>query len=97
MTLTLLRYLYQLYGILTPAESNANNRSIKATYNANLLFENFINQIEEVILIGEAEGTPYTPLQVMINAYNVLHCTCVLKTNARCSATKQTMNVPDPP
>ena len=42
-TLTLLWYLYNLYARLTPAKSDANDQAMKAPYDTNIPFENFVN------------------------------------------------------
>ena len=57
----------------------ANNQSMKAPYDANLPFENFVDQIEKTIIIGNATGTPYSAHQIITTAYNVLHHTGVFE------------------
>ena len=52
---------------------------MKAPYDANLLFEKNVEQIEEAVLIGDATGTPHSARQIITTAYNVLHRTGVFK------------------
>ena len=56
---------------------------MKAPYNANLLLENFVNQIEEAVIIGDAAGTPYSTHQIITTTYNVLHCTGVFEDDCK--------------
>ena len=52
---------------------------MKALCDANFPFEKFIDQIEEAIIISDAAGTPYSPCQIVIATYNVLHQTWVFE------------------
>ena len=78
-TLTMLCHLYNLYAQLTPVKSDANNQAKKAPYDANLPFKNFVEQIEEAVIIGNIVGTPYSTRQIVTALYNVLHHTGVFK------------------
>lgn len=66
--LTLLYHQYNLYACLTSAKSDNNDMVMKAPYDANLPFENFVKQIKEAIIIGDAPGTPYSACQIVTAA-----------------------------
>ena len=75
----MLCYLYNLYACLTPAKLAAKDEVMKAPYDGNIPFENFVEQIGEAVLIGNAAGTPYSTRQIVTTAYNVIHCTGVFE------------------
>ena len=78
-TLTLLCHLCNLYTHLTPVKLASNDEAVKASFDANLPYENFVEQIKEAVLIGDTAGTPYSTRQILTTAYNVLQRTGVFK------------------
>ena len=52
---------------------------MKSLYDTNLPFENFADQIEELIIIGDAAGILYSARQIVTAAYNVLQSTGVFE------------------
>ena len=61
----MLCYLYNLYACLTSSKLAANDEAMKAPYDANLPFENFVEQTEEAVLIGDVAGTPYSTRKIV--------------------------------
>jgi hypothetical protein len=70
--LHLLAHLYSNYARITPADLDANGRSMKQPCDANQPIEVLFKQIEDAIEFADAGQTPYSPEQVLNVAYQLV-------------------------
>ena len=74
-TLALLTHLYTVYAKINTADLEANTARMKVPYDVNLPIETFFDQIEDAIEYASAGNAPFTPVQVVNTAYNVIFTT----------------------
>ena len=74
-TLALLTHLYTVYAKINAADLEANTARMKEPYDVNLPIETFFDQIEDAVEFASAGNAPFTPVQVVNTAYNVIFTT----------------------
>ena len=74
-TLEILTQLYTTYGKIKPSDLDTNHDRMKLAYDVNLPIETFFDQIEDAIEFTSAGNAPFTPVQVLNTAYNVIAST----------------------
>lgn len=76
-TRQMLEHLYRVYGKITPAQMAENDKKMRAPFDPNQPFENFVQQIEEGMILAEAGKAEYTQNQIVLIAYNIFDQTGV--------------------
>ena len=71
-TLALLTHLYTVYAKINAADLEANTARMKVPYDVNLPIETFFDQVEDAVEFASAGNAPFTPVQVVNTAYNVI-------------------------
>ena len=71
-TIQVLTHLYITYAQIKPSDLDANYERMKTPYGVNLPIETFFDQIEDTIEFASAGNSPFTPIQVVNIAYNVI-------------------------
>ena len=71
-TCTILDHLYATYAKISSADLQDNNPRLRAPYDANFLIGGLIDQVEGTVEYAASGNTPYTPLQVVSIAYQLL-------------------------
>jgi hypothetical protein len=74
-TRTILDHLYAQYARISSADILANDITFKTAYDPNMPIETLFDQIENGIDFAAAGLTPYTPEQVVTNAYQLVYAT----------------------
>ena len=72
-------YLFQNYGKITPSDLVANEQRMKAPYDVSTPIEHLWAQIEDAIAFAGAADAPFSPIQVMNTAYDLLYRTGMFK------------------
>ena len=71
-TLNLLTHLYNTYGKITEVDLNRNQELMSEAFDPNLPIESFFRRIEECVEFAAAGNTPFSPQQVVTQAfYNI--------------------------
>ena len=71
-TLNLLTHLYNTYGKITEVDLNRNHELMSEAFDPNLPIESFFRRIEECVEFAAAGNTPFSPQQVVTQAfYNI--------------------------
>ena len=81
-TLQLLTHLYIVYAKISAVDLEANTNRMKAPYDVNLLIKTFFDQIEDAVEFA-AGNSPFTPVQVVNTAYNVIFSTGMFNNNCK--------------
>ena len=68
----ILAHLFTAYGQITDHEYHENDTKFKKDWDTSLPFETVIDQIENCIDFADAANKPYTPEQVISNAYTIV-------------------------
>jgi len=76
-TRTILDHLYARYGRISPLDLEANDQRFKAAYDTAMPIEGLFEQISKAIDLADAAGAPYTPEQILNNAYALMFQTGV--------------------
>ena len=63
--------MYTAYANITPAKLIDNNACFKTAYDVNQPTERLFERIEDAVEYADAGHNPYTPLQVVINAFQI--------------------------
>ena len=71
-TRSVLDHLYVAYVKISSADLQDNNAQLRAPYDANFPIEELIDQVEGAVEYATAGNTPYTPLQVVGIAYQLI-------------------------
>ena len=71
-TRTIMDHLYATYANISSAYLQDNNAKLCASYDANFPIEALIDQVEGAVEYAAAGNTPYTPLQVVGIAYQLI-------------------------
>jgi hypothetical protein len=74
-TRAILDHLYAEYARISPSDILANDATFKTAYDPNMPIETLFDQIESAIDYAAAGLTPYTPEQVINNAYQLVYAT----------------------
>ena len=82
-TLELITYLYTVYAKISAADLEANNTRMKVPYDVNLPINTFFDQIGDAVEFATAGNAPFTPVQVVNTAYNVIFIQAFLTTIVR--------------
>ena len=82
-TRTILDHLYTTYANILSADLQDNDAKLCALYNANFPIEALINQIKGAVKYAAAGNTPYTPLQVVGIAYQLIFQTGLCNDNCK--------------
>ena len=72
MVVFLVKYLFQMYGKITPQALETNDQVFKKDWDPNTPFELLIDQIESA---QEFAQDAYTPQQILTQAYNLVYKT----------------------
>jgi hypothetical protein len=70
--LQLLNHLFTTYGHIAPHDIEANDNRFKSAYDPGQPFETLVQQIDEAQDFAEAAGQPYSPAQLVSNAYRII-------------------------
>ena len=73
----MLTHQYTTYVNITPDELIKNNDRLKTAYDVNQPIERLFEQIEDAVEYADAGHNPYTPLQVVTNAFQLVFQTCL--------------------
>ena len=65
-------WLFNNYGRLTAIDKANNDTNFRKDWDASIPFEAFTARMDECVEIAEAANTPYTPEQILDNAYNLV-------------------------
>ena len=65
----MLTHLYTTYTSIIPTELIENNARQKTAYDVNQPIERIFEQIDDAVEYADAGHNPYTPLQVVTNAF----------------------------
>jgi len=76
-TCTILDHLYAHYGCISPLDLEANDQQFKAAYDMAMPIKGLFEQISKAIDLADAAGAPYTPEQILNNAYALMFQTGV--------------------
>jgi len=76
-TRTILDHLYARYGHISPLDLEANDQRFKAAYDTAMPIKGLFEQISKAIDLADAAGAPYTPKQILNNAYALMFQTGV--------------------
>ena len=68
----MLKYLYTTYANITPANFINNDARLNTAYDMNQPIERLIEKIEDAVEYADAGHNPYTPLQVVTNAFQLV-------------------------
>ena len=68
----MLTHLYTTYVNITPTKLIDNDARLKIAYDVNQPIERLFGQIEDAIEYADAGHNPYTPLQVVTNAFQLV-------------------------
>ena len=71
-TRQILDHLYTVYGQLSPADLAENDSRMRTEYDAALPIETLYEQIEDAQELAAAGGAPYSPVQVVNVAFNLV-------------------------
>ena len=71
-TLQLITHLYRTYAKINTGDLEANSTRMKERYDCNLPIETFFDQIEDAVEYASAGNAPFTPVQVVNTAFNVI-------------------------
>lgn len=71
-TLDLLTHLFFTYGRITPSDLEENDKKFKKQWDTNQPFEALIDQVEDAVDFAAAGQAPYSPAQIVANAYNLV-------------------------
>ena len=74
-TLDLLTHLFFTYGRITPHDLEENDKRFKKQWDANMPFETLVEQIDDAVDYAQAGQSPYSPTQIVSNAYNLVYNT----------------------
>ena len=72
-TCKILHFLFEQYGIITPHVLQDNNNKVYQAWDPTTPFETLIAQIEDTVEFTNDGEQPYTPEQVLNNAYNLVY------------------------
>ena len=70
-------HLYLHYAKKSPTDLALNDTAMKKPYNLNLPVENLFKQVNYAVEYAAAVNTPYTPLQIVTTAYQLVFNTGV--------------------
>ena len=70
--------LYLHYAKITPNDLALNDKAMKTPYDSNLPIKILFKQITNAVKYASAGKTPYTPLQIVPTAYQLIFNTDVL-------------------
>ena len=76
-TLQMLTHLYTTYANITPTKLIKNNARLKKAYDVNQPIKRLFEKIEDAVEYADAGHNPYTPLQVVTNAFQLVFQTCM--------------------
>ena len=82
-SLKLLTHLYTVYAKISAANLKENTSRIKIPYDVNLPIETFFDQIEVTVEFAGAGNSPFTSVQVVNTAYNVIFSTGIFNDNCK--------------
>ena len=71
-TRAILDHLYATYTKISSADLQDNNAQLRSTYDANLPIKALLDQVEGAVDYDTAGNTPYTPLQAVGIAYQLI-------------------------
>ena len=74
-TLKTLTYLYTTCAKIKPSDLEENDKRMKASYDVNLPIETFFDQIEDATDFTSAGNAPFTPVEVVNTAFNIIATT----------------------
>ena len=64
--------MYTTYASITPTKVIENDARLKTAYNVNQPIESLFEQIKDVVEYADSCHNPYTPLQVVTNAFQIV-------------------------
>ena len=90
--LTMMAHLYLHYAKITPNDLALNDKAMKTPYDPNLPIENLFEQITDAVEYASAGKTPYTPLQMVSTAYQLVFNTGVFSLDCKEWRKRPTVN-----
>ena len=81
--LTMMAHLYLHYAKITPNDLALNDKAMKTAYDPNMPIENLFEQINDAVEYASAGKTPYTPLQIVTTAYQLIFDTGVFSLDCK--------------
>ena len=61
-----------MYAEIKPSNIEENEKRMKTAYDVDLPIENFFDQIKDAIDFASAGNSPFTPVQVVNTAFNII-------------------------
>jgi methylthioribose-1-phosphate isomerase len=80
---TILEHLFTNYGRLTKKELTDNDAKFRKEWNPDESFELIITQVDDCAEMADTAGNPYTPAQVLNNAYTLVQQTGMFTTDLK--------------
>ena len=71
--------MYTMYLKIKPSYLEGNDKRIKTAYDVNLAIEIYFDQIKVAIEFSSTGNAPFTPVQVVNTAFNVISTTCMFQ------------------
>jgi hypothetical protein len=71
-TRAILDHLYTKYGRISPQDLEANDKRFKTAYDPAQPIETLFEQVSRAMDLADAAGAPYTPEQILNNAYSLV-------------------------
>ena len=82
-TLKILTHSYTVYAKIKPSNLEENDKRMKASYDVKLPIETFFDQIKDAVEFSSAGNTPFTPVQVVNTAFNIISSTGIFQDNCK--------------